>query len=430
MSEQGKNSTGKPLFKRRGVLLGAAALAGAWWLRPNDEGGPYTPYFEQLNQALKEGGIARPRMLLDLDQMDANIDAISNSVAAPKTWRVVVKSLPSIDLLEYIMARANTNALMGFHQPFLTEVAARIPTADVLMGKPLPVAAVARFYDTLPQSEFRPERQLQWLIDSEERLLQYQELAQAKGLKLQIALELDIGLHRGGFDTPESLAGVLDEVAADPEHLELSGFMGYEAFLAKLPGQAGRLEKAKALYRELVAAVRQRQPQLFERELTYNIAGSQTYTLYEDEEFFNDLSAGSGVVMPTDFDMPTLAQHRPACYIATPVLKQYDRVLIPGVEAAAPLFAAVNPNRQQAFYTYGGNWLADHENPPGLVNNSLWGYSSNQEMVNASNRVDLAVGDFIFMRPRQSEAVFLQFGDLLTVRGGALESAWPVFKET
>ena len=180
----------------------------------------------------------------------------------------------------------------------------------------------------------------------------------------------------------------------------------------------------------MVTAAQEQQPQLFQREMTYNIAGSQTYTLYQDDEFFNDLSAGSGVVMPTDFDMPTLSHHQPAAYIATPVLKHYDRVLIPGVEAAAPLFAAANPNRQQAFYTYGGNWLADYENPPGLVSNGLWGYSSNQEMVNASNRVELAVGDFIFLRPRQSEATFLQFGDLLTLRQGRLEDAWPVIAES
>ena len=47
-------------------------------------------------------------------------------------------------------------------------------------------------------------------------------------------------------------------------------------------------------------------------------------------------------------------------------------------------------------------------------------------MVNASDRVNLAVGDFVFLRPRQSEALFLQFGDLLGIRNGAISERWPV----
>ena len=79
---------------------------------------------------------------------------------------------------------------------------------------------------------------------------------------------------------------------------------------------------------------------------------------------------------------------------------------------------------------YGGNWQAEYENPPGLRRNPVWGHSSNQEMVNASNRVAIDVDDFVFMRPRQSEFVFLQFGDLIAVRGSTVEEIWPVFHQT
>jgi D-serine deaminase-like pyridoxal phosphate-dependent protein len=411
---------------RRSVLVAMAAAAGAWWLRPGDTGGPYSDYFGQLNQLLQDSGIGHPRMVLDLDAIDSNVDAIRADIPAPKQWRVVVKSLPSLPLLQYLMARGNTRSLMVFHQPFLNQVAEQVPDADLLLGKPLPVASAARFYQQLVPGEFDPASQLQWLIDTPQRLNEYHQLAREQGLQLKLNLELDVGLHRGGFSSEQGVVQALAQIAADPQHLSLGGFMGYEAFLAKLPGMERNVEKVKQLYRQLVGAGRGEFPQLFEQPLTYNIAGSQTYAFYSDDEFFNDISVGSGVVMPTDFDLPTLARHRPAAYIATPVLKHYDEVLVPGIEAASPLFAALDPNRQQAFYTYGGNWLADYENPPGLKNNPVWGYSSNQEMVNASDSVPLAVGDFIFLRPRQSEAVFLQFGDLLTYRGTSLQGEWPI----
>src|SRR5690606_1532389 len=99
-------------------------------------------YFTRLNDMLKRGGPGRPVMLIDLERMQHNVDALAGSVGPDKTYRVVVKSLPSVPLLERVMRRARTNALMVFHQPFLNAVAERFPDADVLLGKPMPVAAV------------------------------------------------------------------------------------------------------------------------------------------------------------------------------------------------------------------------------------------------------------------------------------------------
>jgi hypothetical protein len=47
------------------------------------------------------------------------------------------------------MRRARTEALMVFHQPFLNAVAERFPEADVLLGKPMPLAAARTFYRKL-----------------------------------------------------------------------------------------------------------------------------------------------------------------------------------------------------------------------------------------------------------------------------------------
>ena len=420
------------MMKRRSFLLGTgtAVIAAAAVLRESDQGGPYSPYFKSLNSSLQHTGLAAPAMIIDLDKLDANIDQVRNFIRAPKTYRIVVKSLPSLPLLQYIMQRANTNALMAFHQPFLNTIASECPAADVLMGKPLPVAAAARFYRQLKPGKFDPQQQLQWLIDTPQRLAQYQSLAQSLGVKMRLAMELDIGLHRGGFGDSVSLISALDTIAADPAHLEFSGFMGYEAHIAKLPGMQRVLRNAVGSYKEFYTAGKASHPALFSSRLTLNTAGSQTYQLYRDDTFFNDLCAGSGLVMPTDFDIPTLASHRPAAFIASPVLKKYDSVQLAGLEWAAGIFALSNPNRQQAFYIYGGNWQAEYESPAGLKRNAIWGHSSNQEMVNASNRVTLNVDDFVFMRPRQSEFVFLQFGDLVTVRDGAVSDAWPVFQQT
>jgi D-serine deaminase-like pyridoxal phosphate-dependent protein len=413
-------------MSRRNLILGGVAVSAAALLRPGDKGASYDPYFADLNQTLQRNDVGHPRLLLDLDRLDANIDAVRGNIKAPANYRIVVKSLPSMDLLRYAMERSGSRYLMAFHQPFLNRVARELPNTDILMGKPLPIQSAASFYRELDTTSFDPATQLQWLIDTEARLIEYQQLAQSMGTRLRVSLELDVGLHRGGFEHESELIAVINRIAADPQHLQLGGFMGYEAFIAKLPNLEGNRQRVVGRYKLMVAAARAAQPGLFESPLTFNVAGSQTYKLYQDDPFFNDISAGSGLVMPTDFDLPTLAEHQPACFIATPVLKHDSSVRVPGIDFTARLFAAMNPNWQQAYYIYGGNWQADYANPPGLGRNPVWGYSSNQEMVNASRRVDLAVGDFVFLRPRQSEALFLQFGDLLGYRGNQLTEAWPV----
>ncbi|MEN8720773.1 MAG: hypothetical protein ABF296_10985, partial [Oceanococcaceae bacterium] len=62
--------------------------------------------------------------------------------------------------------------------------------------------------------------------------------------------------------------------------------------------------------------------------------------------------------------------------------------------------------------------------------NPLYGHSTNQEMLNGSAKVALDVDDYVFYRPTQSEFVMLQFGDILAVRRGEIESVWPVLPQS
>ena len=142
----------------------------------------------------------------------------------------------------------------------------------------------------------------------------------------------------------------------------------------------------------------------------------------------NELAAGSCLVKPTDFDLPSLADHEAASYIATPVLKTADRVQIPGIDLG-PLQGWWNPNQERSFFTYGGWWKAKPESPAGLVSNGLFGRSTNQEMLNGSRSIELQPDDWIFLRPTQSEFVFLQFGDIAVFDQGAIVDFWPVFSE-
>jgi D-serine deaminase-like pyridoxal phosphate-dependent protein len=216
--------------------------------------------------------------------------------------------------------------------------------------------------------------------------------------------------------------------------LSFSGFMGYEPHIMKAPGPAAWLrDRAMARYQDYVSTAEQHLGRSL-TDLTLNTGGSTTYQLYRrlsGELPVNELSAGSGLVMPTDFDLPTLTDHRPAAFIATPVLKLLETTRIPGAPGLGRLQALWNPNRARTAFIYGGNWPATPVSPAGLTPNPVYGRSSNQEMLNLADGHTLAEGDRVFLRPHQSESVFLQFGDLAVfdpVRGGITER-WPVFRE-
>lgn len=413
-------------MKRRSVLAAASGIAGTaftgglLWAPgayAKDHRNSHDAYFAHLNQLLKHAGPGRPVMLVDLERVDANIDRIVESVGKSKRYRVVVKSLPSVALLKHVMERAATDALMVFHQPFLNAVAIAFPGADVLLGKPMPVAAVKTFYRELGKTKFEPARQVQWLVDSNARLLQYQSFARQMGLKLLVNFEIDVGLHRGGFASPEAIDSALATVAADPEHLRVSGLMGYEAHLTGRQADLRHPDVLRVLgiYRGFIQ--RLQQAGIDTKNLTLNGAGSHTLKIYEKDDTMNDLAAGSGVVMPTDFDTFHLAEHQPAIFIATPILKRYD---------GNPFLADPPADMQRLYYIYGGYWKAKMVSPA-RVGPPIY-ESTNQSPIVTAGDVDLQVDDYMFLRPTQSESVMLQFGDLLAVSQGQIAARWPVFR--
>jgi len=422
-------------MKRRhllaGAVVGGAGLLWGWRTSNGDKGGNHNAGFQALSAALDRAGLARPTLVIDKQKLLANADVLKAHLAGKFHLRVVAKSLPSLPLLKAVMTRTDTRRLMVFHQPFLNLIAQEMPDTDILLGKPMPVAAAARFYQHHQAPEFDARTQLQWLVDSGARLAQYAELARQRGEPMLVNLELDVGLHRGGISRIEDLVAALSMIEQAPM-LNFSGFMGYDPHVSKTPGLLGGPEgafaSAQQRYRQFVDAAEIHLGHSL-ADLTLNAAGSPTYQRYDGGQLATELSVGSALVKPTDFDLDTLADHQPAAYIATPVLKSLPVAQVPGIEKLARLQSWLNPNSRQAFFIYGGYWKALPESPPGLSIHPLYGRSTNQEMLNGSASINLQADDWVFLRPTQSEHVFLQFGDIAVYDNGEITDSWPVFTQ-
>jgi D-serine deaminase-like pyridoxal phosphate-dependent protein len=418
-------------MKRRSLLIGGlAGVAGLGLvMRPAERGSDHAPYFRTASAALDAAGQSRPTLLIDRTRLLENVKTLTAHLAGRFNYRIVAKSLPSLPLLKAVMNASGSNRLMLFHQPFVNQVAANFPAADVLLGKPMPVAAANNFYAQFAGGAFEPSRQLRWLLDTPERVVQYDQLASALGQDMLACIELDVGLHRGGVRSDEPLIAMLDLIGAS-SHLTFCGFMGYEPHVVKVPGDSvAYRDEAMAVYTHYVELAKKHLGAQWPEDVLLNAGGSPTYQMYNEGEYpFNELAAGSALVKPSDFDLPSLSDHQPASYIATPVLKSLDTLEIPGIDLGG-LQSLWNPNRKRTFFTYGGYWKAQPESPEGLSFNPLFGRSSNQEMMNGSRKINLQADDWIFLRPTQSEFVFLQFGDLLIYEDGSIVDNWAVFSE-
>ena len=378
--------------------------------------------FHRLTLALAKAGLYRPTLLIDQARLDHNLALIEKALPVNKHLRLVDKSLPSLALLSYAMERLNTRRLMSFHLPITLAVLEAFPDAEVVYGKPMPVKALeAVLNKASPAVGKRLLRQTTWLIDSIERLNQYQALAAKLNCQMQFVFEIDVGLRRGGFFRVSDFNEALGQ-SGTQTLLSCRGLVGYDVHAAQLPGCFGGVREQLAKADHRMSRYVSYLPDNCRQVL--NTGGSKTILNYPQVGTANELSVGSALLKPTDFDLAQLQDLKPAVFIATPVLKVCDARL-PGPKWLTQLMRCLRQLPKKGCFLYGGHWSAQPVYPPGLAVNSLWGLSSNQQFMALPAEHDVQVDDFAFFRPTQSEAILQNFGDIALVRDSQVVDYWP-----
>ncbi|HMY00957.1 MAG TPA: hypothetical protein PKC44_14390, partial [Agitococcus sp.] len=154
-------------LSRRQLMMatGLGAVTAGIAVKPSDNGAPHNSYFMDLTQALKKAALAQPTLIIDKQALDHNIQQVKQATAAHKLpVRLVVKSLPSVDLLNYLSQELNSQRFMVFNLPMLTTVTQAYPQGDFLLGKPLAALAVQEWLRVESNRAALPH--IQWLIDS------------------------------------------------------------------------------------------------------------------------------------------------------------------------------------------------------------------------------------------------------------------------
>jgi D-serine deaminase-like pyridoxal phosphate-dependent protein len=381
-------------------------------------------YFAALSRVLRAAGRGQPEMVVDLERVERNLERVS-ALLGRRALRIAVKSLPCPRLVRHLLQRSGSGRLMAFDAGMLRQCLVEFPDTDILLGKPLPAAALQWFYATVEPAAMRSAVAVRWLVDTPGRVRQYEAVAKSLGLTLRVCVELDVGLHRGGVAEQTQLAAVMDAIAASDGRLGLTGFMGYDAHAAKAPWPrtsttaAGQVRRR---YEEFLRAARDGWPALLSRDIVLNGAGSPTLPLLDAGSPLDDVALGSVLVKPSDFDLPGLEAMEPAAWIATPVLKDLPGIRVPYLES----FAGLIGRGRRTLFVYGGRWMARPVWPPGMRGSRLYGESSNQQFMSVPVDATVGVDDYVYFRPTQSEAMLDQFGAITVVTAGRAER-WPAF---
>ncbi|NAS06624.1 alanine racemase [Acinetobacter haemolyticus] len=383
-------------------------------------------YFKQLNLDLKKQGIATPQLIVDEAALKQNIQHVQIRLAHAQYLkaRLVVKSLASLDLLKLLSEQIDTQRFMVFHQPHIVSILENFADADILLGKPMPAQVVHQFFEQYMEWS---TAKIQWLIDTKVRLQQYLEIAKKYSICLDINIEIDVGLHRGGVQSTQQFTEILALIQQYPQYLKLSGLMGYDAHITKVPAIIKKPELAyqssQQTYANYQQLIQKQFPTLWHEELCFNGGGSPTFSFHTTESVCNDLSFGSMLLKPSDFDHDFLQALQPALWIAAPVLKVLPFTQLPSMAVLDKL-----PHKCKALFIYGGYWMANYVYPDQAHTHVLYGRSSNQELINVPKNCDTQVDDFVFLRPTQSEAIIPQFSNLMLYKQNRFES-WQTFRE-
>ena len=378
-----------------------------------------------------------PAALIDLDAVEANVDALVNS-AGGLPIRLAAKSVRHVGLLRRIRDRLGAAGAGAGLMCYAVEEAVALAEAgfdDLLVAYPtLQAGALAA-----AAVQVRAGKTLRLMADDLAHLRAMAAAGRAAGVTMEAVLELDVSyralggrVHLGARRSPLRTAAAvvaLAGAAAGMDGVRVVGLMAYEGHIAGLPdaspfsaalNPAKRLLKrraypvAAAMRAEAVAALRGAGVGL----VVVNAGGTGSVHLNAGEgAHITEVTAGSGFLCSHLFDYYADLSLVPAAFFALEVVRRPD----PGVVTCA-----------------GGGYIASGEpgwdrlplpvQPPGLTYISVEGAGEVQTPLRLPPGVTLALGEPVLFRHSKAGELAERFASYLLVRGGEIVAREPTYR--
>lgn len=424
-------------MRRRHFLGAAAAAAGAGALgepteslaraerpKPPLGSGGAVMSLDALHELARREGKGSPILILDLAALDANLATI-RAFAAGQGWdvRPALKSFRSPELCGYVMrSLARPLGLIFALREADAVVAASPRNTDLMTGWAPTYGELAGYLRKKPPPKQRRHR-MRILIDSVPLMRELARLARnsPRPLPIEVALELDVGMGRGGISDRTELADCLAILRVNRDRLQLSAVIGYDGH-ATLDGndayRAAVAAQAQVIFRLRLAELAGLGAGLYdERTLVRNGPGSSNYHNWVGGPI-NEISPGSAFMraryLDTGFDQDGLAYALTFAGAVRRVTSDHPSVpvtgtTVPGATQEEIIVQAMGPPDEIV-------------RPDGVESDALSGGPDALVIPKGS----IGLGDYVLYRPHQLEPAIVNFDQIVAVRNGKVRRRWIV----
>ncbi|HEX8066434.1 MAG TPA: alanine racemase [Thermoleophilaceae bacterium] len=380
---------------------------------------------EALARLAKRHGGGYPVLMLDLAALDRNVATVVDFARA-QGWgvRPALKSFRSQALIAYLLRRLPEPRGLVFNLSEVDPIVAAAPRGtDLMTGYPPTFGELAAYLGSRPPRRQRRHR-LWILVDSLPLMEHLARLARTsrRRLPIHVALELDVGMGRGGMNDRDELAACLEVLRRERARLRLGAVLGYDGH-ATLNGEQSYRQlvatQAQESYRARLAELAELGSDLYdERTLVRNGPGSSNYRNWVGGPA-NEIGCGSAFLfagyLNGGYDVEGLS---PALAMGGSVRR------ITSDHPSAPVLGLAQPGAtEQEIVVQAIGDPAEIVHPPGAREDEASG--GGDAFVVPKGSVEL--GDYVLYRPEQTEVGIQRFHQMLAVREGRVLRRWAVF---
>jgi D-serine deaminase-like pyridoxal phosphate-dependent protein len=384
-----------------------------------------------LARRAREIGRGQPLVFVDLAAVDQNTTVILDFARANGfAVRPALKSFQSPGLCSYVLRSLPEPRGLLFRLDMVDSIMRVAPAGtDLMLGYPPTLGELERYLHSAPRRRRRRRKRrrgrVRILIDSVPLLEQLARLARTtrRRLPLDVALEFDSGMGRGGVDSPGELTAMIRILRAERERLRLGAVLCYDGHATLNGSRAYRklvAKTAQGRFQGYLDQLRDQGGDLYNpRTLVRNGPASSNYRNWAGSTVANEISPGSAFVYAGylgAFDHDGLA---PAVTQASPLMR------ITGDHPSVPYLQSTPPGaKQEEVIIKAGPWPGSSMvYPGGMAEDELSG--GGFALVAPKNALEL--GDYVLMRPEQSGDGIDIFGSIHAIREGNVLRRWKTF---
>lgn len=232
------------------------------------------------------------------------------------------------------------------------------------------------------------------------------EAAAAAGSKLDVLIEVDVGMRRGGVRSPEEAVSVAESLARLPA-LRLRGVQGYEGHCMLEPDREVRIAKCRAAVDCLGSAVTRLKEAGFACEVV-SAGGTGTYDITGNDPRVTEIQAGSYVFMD-NFHGNLVPGFTPALTVLGTVVIHHGNTII------------LDAGRKSMGIDYAMPTLMDY---PFYKARS---FAEEHALFDVDERCGLKLGDTAELIPGYAPSTVNIYDVYHVVENGVVVDIWPVY---